>query len=759
MKRKLGALIFSCAMYTQAWAVDSFHVKDIRVEGLQRISAGTVFNYLPVKIGDQIDDERSAEAIRALFKTGFFKDVRFEREGDVLVVFVHERPAINSIDIKGNLEIDKDSLLKSLADIGFVEGRVFDSSILERVKSELERQYFSRGQYGVKIESTVTPLERNRVAIEISVVEGEPARIHQINIIGNTVFDDETLMDEMESGTSGWFSFFTKDDQYSKQQLGADLETIRSFYLDRGYINFNISSTQVSITPDKKDIYITINITEGEVYTVSEVKLAGDLILEESELLALIESKPAEIFSRKKITESTKSITDRLGNDGYAFANINTVPDINEENKTVVLTYFIDPGKRVYVHRINMEGNTRTADEVIRREMRQMEGGWISTEKVERSKERLERTDYFEEVSVETPPVAGTADQVDVNFKVSEKASGNLTAGVGFSQAQGLVLNASVSQDNFLGTGRRLSFAFNTSDVNKTYSFGYVNPYYTIDGVSRGFNFYTRETDAGQANVGNFVSNTAGADMSFGIPINEFDGIYTSVGVETVELITTSTTPTEYLNFINQNGSDYTNLKLSGSWAHDTRNKSIFPTSGVLQRFTMEFSLGDMEFFKGNYRHTRYFPLTKKLTLGLNGELGYGDSYGGTTELPFYENYYAGGPGSVRGYQANTLGPRATNTEPLGGNIKVLGNAEVIFPMPFMKKPPKSLRLTAFLDAGNVYGFGQDFDIGELRYSAGLSATWLSPFGALTFSLGKALNNEAGDDTEVFQFQLGASLR
>ncbi|MDH5435903.1 MAG: outer membrane protein assembly factor BamA [Gammaproteobacteria bacterium] len=759
MKRKLGALVFSCAILSNAWAIETFQIKDIRVEGLQRISAGTVFNYLPIKVGERIDDARSTNVIRALFKTGFFKDVRLERDGDVLIVFVHESPAINSIDLKGNLEIDKDSLLESLKEVGFVEGRVFDRSILERVEAELERQYFSQGKYGVKIDSTVTPLERNRVDIEISIVEGEPARIHQINIIGNNVFNDETLLDEMESNTTNWISFFTKDDQYSKQKLGADLETIRSYYLDRGYINFDITSTQVSITPDKQDIYVTINLNEGEKFTVSDIKLAGDLVIPEAEIKPLISTAKNEIFSRVKVTESTKSITDRLGNEGYAFANVNAVPDINEENKTVALTYFVDPGKRVYVHRINMEGNTRTADEVIRREMRQMEGAWVSTEQVERSKARLERTDYFEEVSVETPPVPGTTDQVDVNFKVTEKASGNLTAGLGFSQAQGLVFNASVSQDNFLGTGRRLSFAFNNSDVNTVYSFGYMNPYYTIDGVSRGFNFFSRETDAGQANVGNFLSNTYGGDMSFGIPINEYDSIYASVGVENIEITTGSTTPTEYLNFINQNGSDYSNATVKGSWAHDTRNRSVFATRGVLQRLNAEMTLGDLTYFKVNYKHRKYFPLTKTLTLALNGEVAYGEGFGGTTDLPFYENYYAGGPGSVRGYQANTLGPRASNTEPLGGNIKILGNMEVIFPVPFIKKSPKSLRLTAFLDAGNVYGFGQDFDIGQLRYSTGVSATWLSPFGALTFSLAETLNDEAGDETEFFQFQLGTSFR
>jgi len=760
MRRLFIGLLLGSLLVSRAWAVESFVVEDIRVEGLQRISAGTVFNYLPVKVGETMDETRSAEAIRALFKTGFFQDVRLEREGNVLVLFVHERPAISAIDVSGNKDIGTEELKEALKNIGLAEGQVFDRSILDRVEQEMQRQYFSRGKYGVKISSTVTPLERNRVRINIDISEGQVARIHQINIVGNSAFTDKKLLGGFKLTTPTMFSFFTKSDQYSKQQLAADLEALRSYYLDRGYINFNIDSTQVSITPDKKDIYITVNITEGEQFSIKDVKLAGDLVVQEEEVRALILVQSGDIFSRKAITESNSKVVDRLGKAGYAFANVNAVPDIDSEGKQVSLTFFVDPGKRVYVRRINMVGNTKTSDEVLRREVRQMEGGWISTQKVQRSRERLERTGYFKEVNVETPAVPGTTDQVDVNFSVVEEPSGSLAAGIGYSQSQGLLFNTSVTQDNFLGTGRRLSFAFNNSDVNKLYSFGYSNPYYTVDGVSRGFNLFYRETDAGQANVGNFTTDVAGGGMSLGVPVNEFDTVRLGVDLQSTTLKSTDTTPQEYLDFITANGSDFATIKLSGSWAHDERNRAVFASRGVLQRFSVQLAGGDLQYYKVDYRHLKYVPLTKSLTLSMNGEVGYGDSWGSTTDLPFFENYYAGGPGTVRGFKSNTLGPRALSGtgDPLGGNIKLVGNIELIFPPPFVAKDSRSVRMSGFVDIGNVYGFGQGFDAAELRYSAGVSATWLSPFGPLTFSLAQPFNDKGTDETEVFQFQLGTTF-
>lgn len=755
-----ACLLAGLFIAAQALALEPFVVKDIRVEGLQRIAAGTVFTYLPIKVGDAVDDVRSAEAIRALFKTGFFKDVRLERDGDVLVVSVIERPAIGSIKISGNKEIETEQLTAALKQQGLSEGLVFDRSLLDKVVQELNRQYFSRGKYAVKINTTVTPLERNRVGISIDISEGRAARIHEINVVGNKTFEDEDLLDEFQLSTPTLLSFYTGSDQYSKQKLSADLETLRSFYLDRGYINFNIDSTQVSITPDKKDIYITINVTEGEKFTVKDVKLAGDLVVPEQELSQLVTVQSGATFSRKDATETTTKLAERLGQDGYAFANINTIPDIDQENKQVSLTFFVDPGKRVYVRRINMVGNTKTRDEVLRRELRQLEGGWIDTEKVKRSRARLEKLGYFEEVNVETPAVPGATDQVDVNFTVVEKPSGNLLAGVGFSQSQGIIFNTSISQENFLGSGKRVNAAFNNSDVNTVYSFAYTNPYYTLDGVSRGFSLFSRTTDAGNANIANYTTDVLGGSVNYGIPINEFDSVKIGLGYENTDLKTTTTTPQEYLTFLDANGREFDTLKLTAGWSHDTRNRLVFADTGRFQNLSAEAGLpgADLSYYKLSYRHLMLQPLFKDWTLSLNGEVGYGDSYGDTTELPFFENFLAGGSRSVRGFKDNTLGPRSVTTgRPLGGNLRLVANAEVFFPVPFVKNS-KSVRLGTFFDVGNVYGTNEDFDAGTLRYSAGVSTVWLSPLGALTFSIAQPLNEKETDNVQQFQFTLGTTF-
>ncbi|MCI0666998.1 MAG: outer membrane protein assembly factor BamA, partial [Methylococcaceae bacterium] len=524
-------------------AIESFTVEDIRVEGLQRISEGTVFNYLPVQIGDTIDEKRSAEAIRALFKTGFFRDVSLSRFGNVLVVSVIERPAIAKIELKGNKDLKSEDLLKALKDIGLKEGQVFNRQILDKVEQELRRQYFSRGKYGVKVESTVTPLSRNRVAIEIGISEGSVAKIQQINIVGNQAFQEDVLLGLFELSTSNLLSFYTKDDQYSKQKLSADLERLRSYYLDRGYINFTIDSTQVSITPDKREIYITVNVKEGAVFTLDEVRLSGNLVVDPDQLIPLVQTSPGDIFSRKLATETSKAITDRLGDDGYAFANVNMVPDINAEQRTVDLTFFVDPGKRVYVRRINIKGNTKTRDEVIRREVRQMEAAWASTAKIERSKTRLERLGYFEEVNVETPAVPGTPDQIDVDYTVEEKSAGNLSAGVGFSQTQGLIINASVTQENVLGTGKRVNFTFNNSDVTTIYRFGYLNPYFTLDGISLGYDISYIATNGFQANVSRYSTDEFLAGVNLGIPLNEFDSLRLNLDFKRLKIDTFANTP------------------------------------------------------------------------------------------------------------------------------------------------------------------------------------------------------------------------
>lgn len=755
-----AAVLFACLPFPSAHALEPFRIQDIRVEGLQRIEIGTVFNYLPVNVGDTLDEARAAAAVRALFKTGFFSDVRLERAGDALVVVVEERPSIASVKLSGNKDISSDDLTDALKRIGLSEGNIFDRSALDQVERELERQYFARGKYGVKIKATVTPLERNRVDVELKIDEGDVAKIREINLVGNRRFGTEELRALFELGPPNMLSFFSQNDQYSKQKLAADLETLRSFYLDRGYIDFNVESTQVAISPDKKKVYITVNLAEGDQFTVSEVKLAGDLKVSESELAALISVAPGDVFSRKEVTESSTRINERLGKEGYAFANINPVPDVDRAQRTVKLTFFVEPNKRVYVRRVNISGNARTRDEVARREIRQMEGGWISTDQVNRSRVRLQRLGYFENVNVETPPVPGVDDQVDVNFNVKERSSfGSLMAGVGFSQSQGVLLNASVTQDNFLGTGKRVSAQINNSQVNTIYSFSYTNPYYTLDGVSRGFRVFSRTTDAGQANVGDFSADAFGASINYGIPLSEYDSMRIALGYERTTIKPTIATPRRYLDYLDANGNDFDSLKLTLGWSHDTRNEAFFPTSGLLESLSVDAALpgSGLMYYKASNRTTWYRPLSSRFTFSLDGELAYGEAYGDTVGFPFFENYYAGGIRSVRGFRSNSLGPRE-NENPLGGAFRVLGSAELLFSPPFAGESNKSFRMGAFFDIGNVFEDYAAFDAGELRYATGLSATWLSPIGPLTFSLAKALNDKAGDETEIFQFSLGAAF-
>ncbi|MBP1149630.1 outer membrane protein insertion porin family [Methylocaldum sp. RMAD-M] len=739
-------------------------IEDIRVEGLQRVSAGTVFNYLPVKVGDLFDQRQSAESIKALFKTGFFRDVRLEQDGNVLVVVVDERPSIANVKIEGNKDISTEDLTKALKGVGLSEGKVFDRQILDKVEQELRRQYYSRGKYGLKIDSVVTDLPRNRVSVNIKISEGKVAKIKQINIVGNNTFDDEELLEQFELSTPNLLSFYTKNDQYSKQKLSADLERLRSYYLDRGYINFEIESTQVSITPDKKEIYITINVKEGEVYSVNEVKLTGKLIVPPEELTPLVKIGPSDTFSRKLATETSKAISDRLGDEGYIFANVNMVPDINEAQKTVSITFFVDPGKQVYVRRVNFHGNTKTRDEVLRREMRQMEAAWASTSKIERSKTRLERLGYFQEVNVETPAVAGTTDQIDVNYNVVEKPSGNLMAGVGFSQAQGIIFNANITQDNVFGTGKRINFTFNNSSVNTIYRLGYFNPYMTLDGISSGFDLSYRNTDASRMYLARYNTDVASAGANLGIPLNEFDSLRFNLDLEHTKLDAASRSSQEILDFIEENGDKYNTLTMAAGWVHDTLNRAIFPTKGGSQRLSILASvpISDLNYYKASYKLQHYFPIAKDLTFMLEGEIAYGDGYGDTGSLPFFEHYFAGGPQSVRGFRPNTLGPLTKpNNQGLGGNLpfggssKLVGTAELFFPVPFMQDS-KNLRLGTFIDAGNV--FDGTYDLGEIRYSAGLSAKWLSPFGALGFSIAQPINASGRDDVQNFQFSFGSGF-
>ncbi len=759
MQRRLKQVILGMALSASAHAFDSFEVQDIRIVGLQRIAPGTVFNYLPVKVGDRFTELESERAIRALFKSGYFKNISLERDGPVLVVKVVERPAISSIKIQGNEDIETEPLLDSLKDVGLAEGNVFNRSLLEKVEQELERQYFARGKYGVRIETTVTPLERNRVGILIDVSEGVVARIKQINVVGNEVFDEETLLDQFELGKTGFLSFYTKNDQYAKQKLAADLETLRSYYQDRGYINFNIESTQVSITPDKKDIYITISISEGEQYRVSEVRLSGELVVPAEQLFPEFRINAGDVFSRKRVTETVTRISDKLGNRGYAFANVNTVPDVNEETREVALTFFVDPGKRVYVRRINFAGNAKTRDEVLRQEMRQMEGGWFSAQKVERSRTRLQRLGYFEEVNVETPAVPGTADQVDVNFSVTEQPSGSISVGVGFSQTSGFLLNGSISQDNFLGTGRQVSAALNTSSVNRVYSFSYTNPYYTVDGVSRGFGAFYRETDADEANIADYSTDTYGANVTYGFPISEFNSFRFGFDADSLKLKVSDFASTEIREFVDEHGDSFKSVGMSASFAHDTRNRRIFPSKGGLQRISAESKIpgSQLEFYKITTSAEHYVPLTRLFVLATKLDLGYGDGYGEYNSLPFFENFYAGGVRSVRGYEDNSLGPRDSDGDPIGGSFRTIGKVEIVFPPPFLTDS-NSVRLSTFFDIGNVFEGADDFSADELRMSVGVAGTWLSPIGPLAVSFALPFNDKSGDDLQEFQFSLGAGF-
>jgi len=759
---------------------ERFFVEDIRVEGLQRISPGTVFNYLPIKTGDTIGTGDIQDIVRAVYKTGFFKDVRVEREGNVLVIFVRERPSIASIKLSGNKNIKTDDLLQALKETGLAEGRVFNRPVLDRMEQELRRQYFGIGKYGVKIDVAVTPLERNRVGLKLSITEGKAAKIRQINIVGNTGFDDGELLDQLELDTGGWLSVFTKSDQYSRQKLAGDLETLRSYYLDRGYIAFKIASVQVSLTPDKKDVYITINVDEGAVHTVSDIKLAGDLVLPAEELFPLIHIRRDEPFSRKQTVETSERITHLLGDYGYAFANVNTIPEIDSEGRQVALTFFVDPGKRVYVRRINMSGNSGTRDEVLRRELRQMESAWFSNEKVNLSKTRLERLGYFETVSFETPAVPNTTDQIDIDIKVKEQPSGQLLAGLGFSQSQGLTFNASITQTNFLGTGKQVSAAFNTSGAQTVYALGYVNPYYTVDGISRGFTLRYEQSDYEDLDVANFATDRSVAGVNFGIPVSEFNRIGLSMDMIYTDFKYGTAASREVKAFEEDQGSNFVDFKAGLSWSHDSRDKSVFPNSGAIQSLTADITVpgSDLTYYKVNYKHRRYVPLTKDFVLSLAADLGYGDAYGDLDYLPFFENYYAGGRGTVRGYSAYSLGPVDSRGDPIGANAKAAANVELLFPPPF-DAAKKSLRLAAFFDAGNVFDLAdapaylsrrervtlalnpfaeRDRGSDGVRYSVGIAASWLSPIGALTFSLAQPLNDEPGDEVENFQFNFGKTF-
>jgi len=761
--RIIPALVLAL-FHQYALALDPFVIKDIRVEGLQRTEPGTIFNYLPVEVGDTMDDAKATRAIKSLYGTGFFKDVRIEADGDVLLVTVQERSAIATIAFSGNRSFPSDKMMEGLKQIGISEGLIFDKSELDRAEQEIKRQYLSTGKYGATVKTVVSPLERNRVAVRFEIEEGKVAKIRDINIVGNEDFTMDDLRAEFLLTTPNWMSWWNKDDQYSKQKLTADLETLKSFYLNQGYLEFSVDSTQVAISPDKQDIFITVNVTEGEKYTISDVKLSGDLKLPEAELQELVKFKKGDTFNRQMITETSQAISDKLSNEGYAFANVNAVPDINKEQLTAAFTFFVDPGRRVYVRRINLTGNTRTKDAAIRRELRQLESSWYAGDKIKRSKERLDRTQFFDNVDIETPAVPGNTDQVDLNINVSERSTGSVQFGAGLSSNEGVVLGFNVSQQNFLGTGNRVNAQINTSNLNTIYSLSYTDPYFTPDGISRGFDIYRRDVDTDTqqtSNIGTYQSSSYGLGVRFGLPLTERSSFTVGLTGDITKIELQPNSPIQYLNFCgNTSGCDANSIQLRAGWTFDSRDNLLFPNRGVLQRLSAEVSVPglDLEYYKLEYQHAWFKDVFKNVTFMLNGELGYADSYG-SGNYPFFKNFFVGGVNSVRGFENGTLGPR--NIDPVtgndfsvGGTTKVVGNAEVFVPVPFIKDSSQ-FRLSAFLDAGRAFGDDETIAFGELRYSTGVGVSWFSPFGPLKIVFAVPLNEEQNDNTQTLQFQFG----
>jgi outer membrane protein insertion porin family len=764
-RRLIAAAAFAlCA--GSVLAVEPFTVRDIRVEGIQRTEAGTVFNYLPVKVGDTFTDDKGAAAIKSLYATGFFKDVRVEAEGDVLVVTVEERPAIGAVEFTGAKEFDKDTLTKALKEIGLGESRIYDKALLDRAEQELKRQYLSRGLYGVLITTTVTPIERNRVNINFAVDEGDVSRIRQINIVGNKAFSEKELRDQIKLSTPGWFSWYTKADQYSKQKLTGDIETLKSFYLNRGYLEMQVESTQVSITPDRKDIYVTINITEGDKYTVSDVKLEGEMFGREDELGQLVTLKSGDVYSGAKLTDTTKKISERLGNFGYAFANVNANPQINRDKKEVAFTILIDPGKRVYVRRINIGGNTRTRDEVIRREMRQLESSWYDASKIKLSRDRVDRLGYFTEVNVETPEVQGTPDQVDLNMNIVEKPTGAIALGAGFSSSEKLTLTGSIQQANAFGSGNTIGLDVNTSKRNRTIALSQTNPYFTDDGISRSYEAFIRTTRPPEVNTGDYRVRTLGGNVRFGVPFSEVDTVFFGAGVERTEVDVDASSPLVYQRYVSDFGSgstssaQTTSFPFTVAWQRDNRDSALIPTTGRYQRANLELSaLGDLRYYRATYQHQYFKPLFTTSTLALNGEFDYGRAFGGRP-YPVFKNFYAGGIGSVRGYEGSSLSVSpVANVDVTGGNARLILNAELQFPFPGTGAD-RSLRWFTFVDAGNVFNTvaGEKISVANLRTSAGIGISWVSPIGPLKLSFGKAINAKENDRTQPFQFQLGTGF-
>ncbi|MFN3375648.1 MAG: outer membrane protein assembly factor BamA [Burkholderiaceae bacterium] len=738
-----------------AWALEPFKVRDIRVEGLQRVEPGTVFASIPLRVGDDYNDDKGAAAIRALFALGLFKDVRLEAEGNVLVVVVEERPTVADVDFVGTREFDKDALKKAMRDVGLTEGRPYDKALADRAEQELKRQYINRSLYGAEVVTTVTPIERNRVNLTFTVTEGEPARIKDIRIVGNKSFSESTLKDLFDQNTGGWLSWYTKSDRYSRAKLNADLETLRSYYLQRGFVEFRIDSTQVAISPDKKDISITVNVTEGERFVVSGVKLEGNYLEREDEFKPLVTIRPGEPYNVDQVTETTKAFSEYFGRFGFAFARVEAVPEIDRETNRVQIVLQAEPSRRAYVRRINVSGNNR--DEVIRREFRQFEASWYDSEKIRLSRDRVDRLGFFTEVNVETQEVPGAPDQVDLVVNVTEKPTGSLQLGVGFSSAEKVAFSFGIKQENFMGSGNYLGVDVNTSKYRRTFVFSTTNPYFTPEGISRTLDLYYRTDKPYEDQGGNYQLVTTGAAVRFGVPFSETDTVFFGGGLEQTQIKPGTNIPATYLAYAENYGYKSNSVPLTIGWSRDDRDSALAPNSGRYQRLNSEWSVaGDARYVRANYQYQQYIPLNKRFTVAFNGELGLGKGMNGRP-FPVFKNFYSGGLGSVRGFDQGTLGPRDVTGASLGGPKKLTLNAELIAPFPGAGND-RTLRVFTFADVGNVYGENEKISFADMRASVGLGLSWISPLGPLRLAFAQPVRKFAGDKIQKLQFQIGTSF-
>ncbi len=741
-----------------AWAVEPFKLKDIRVEGLQRIESGTVFASLPFRVGDMYNDESGAAAIRALFALGLFKDVRLDAQGDVLVVIVEERPSISEVEWVGLKEFDKDVLVKALKEVGISEGRPFDKALADKAEQELKRQYITRSLYGAEVVTTVTPVDRNRVKLTFTVSEGGPSKIKEIRITGNQNFSEGTLKDQFNLDVGGWLSWYTKSDRYSRTKLNADLEALRSYYLSRGFLEFRIDSTQVAISPDKQDISIAINVTEGERFVVSGVKLEGNYLGKEDEFKALVKIALGQPYNAETVAETNKAFTDYFGKFGFAFARVDARPEIDRLTNRVNFVLIAEPSRRAYVRRINVAGNNRTRDEVVRREFRQLESAWYDGDKIKLSRDRVDRLGFFTEVNIDTQEVPATTDQVDLTVNVVEKPTGSVSLGAGFSSTEKVALSFGIRQENAFGSGNYLATEVNTSRYNRTIVISTTDPYFTPEGISRTIDVFHRTTRTYLGDLNAYSLVSSGAGTRFGVPFSEIDTVYFGVNLEQTSIRPGNNLPNAYVEYMQQFGYTSTSLPLTIGWARDGRDSALVPTRGILQRFNSDLSAsGDARYVRTNYQIQQYTPLTKKYTLALNADLGWGQGLS-NRPYPLFKNYFVGGLGSVRGFQQSTLGPSdSTKSLYLGGPKKIVLNAELMAPFPGAGND-RTLRLFAFTDVGRAFGENEKVNLGELRSSIGVGLSWISPMGPLRFSYALPMKRQVTDKIQRLQFQIGTSF-